>query len=220
MLRRSSAPRTLRLISFQDVCECWRDELRSSKPTALLRSTWCSFHPLKPANVQSSRKSPSLATKIPDFRPKWPPRYSVCLIHVRPEACFLPPEYVATAGMLASFSSGGAGTVGNPCDVALSPHCPGTHWSPSILLSSGRHPCSLHLQCQFRSSFHNIPITGLPSWTVPSTSSSTSTHSSHKLCYFAKGKYDHIPPFLSLYWLLINLRDHTCTPSMCLHSIP
>lgn len=90
MLRRSSAPRTLRLIGFQDVCECWRDELRSSNPTALLRSTRCSFHPLKPANVQSSRKSPSSATMIPDFRPKWPPRYSVRLIQVRPEACFLP----------------------------------------------------------------------------------------------------------------------------------
>lgn len=136
---------------------------------------------------------------------------------------FLPQSTWLPLARWPAFLQVWAGTVGNPCDVVLSPHCPGTHRSPSILFSSGR-PTLLPLSpvplSQFRSSFHNIPITSLPSWTVPTTSSSTSTHSSHKLCYFVKGKYDHVPPFLSLHWLLINLRDHTYTPSMCLHSIP
>ena len=89
---------------------------------------------------------------------------------------------------------------------------PGIPQSPSIPLSFLRiHPIlsTFSAIVPVEITFSHL-VTGLPSSVVPTTPCLTPLlsilHKSCPECYFFKWKYDHVPPFLSLNWLPINLR--------------
>lgn len=126
----------------------------------------------------------------------------------------------------ASLSPGLQPDTGNRTCSLLAIPSPGTHQSPRIQLSFLRiYPILSILRATVSSVriliishlkyYNSLSVPGLPSSTTP-LSLPPPLFLLHKSCpesYFSRWKSDHVPPFLSLPWLPINLHNNdTITP--------